>query len=59
MSIYDNIYNLLNQYVFGGNIIPSTVQDSSCSLIATALCIFVVAIPFVLVWRVIKMLAGG
>lgn len=59
MTIYDSIYNLLNQYIFGGNIIPSSVQESSCSLVATALCLFVVAIPFVMVWRLIKLLGGN
>lgn len=59
MSVYDSIYDLLNQYIFSGNIIPSSVQDSSCSLVATALCLFVVAIPFIMVWRLIKLLGGN
>lgn len=59
MSIYDSIYDLLNQYIFGGNIIPSSIQDSSCSLVSTALCLFVVAIPFIMVWRLIKLLGGN
>lgn len=58
MTIYDSIYELLNQFVFGGNIIPSSIQDSACSIVSTALCLFVVSIPFVLVWRVLKLMVG-
>lgn len=58
MTIYESIYDLLNDFVFGGTIIPSSIQDSACSIVSTALCLFVVSIPFILVWRLIKLLAG-
>ena len=44
MNIYQSFYDLINQYVFGN------------SIVSTIAVIFVVALPFMLVWKVIKML---
>lgn len=56
MGIYQNLYDLIVQYVYGGNL--PVDGELIATLIATAGSLFVVAIPFILVWRVIRMLAG-
>lgn len=57
MSIYTQIYSILHEYIFGLAEL-TTAQDSALSLISLAFCSFIVFIPFVLVWRVIKLLLG-
>ena len=58
MSIYDHIYNILNNFIFGGNVIPGSFQDSSLSLLSTCLCVFVVLFPFILAYRFVRLLSG-
>lgn len=58
MNIYNSIYDLLNTYVFGGSITANSVQDLAVTLVSLTACIFLVSIPFLIVWKVIKMLGG-
>lgn len=58
MNIYQGLYELINQYIYGGTIVAESVADLVATLLSTAGCIFLVAIPFVLVWRICKMLMG-
>lgn len=55
MNIYQAIYDLINGYVFGGTVAVETYPDLVCIALSTMACIFVMALPFVLVWRCIKM----
>lgn len=57
MGIYQNLYALLEQYVYGGTL--TTDAELVCTLTATAGCLFLVALPFTLVWRLIKMIGGN
>lgn len=59
MNIYQTLYDIINQYVFNNSIVVNSVQDLATTLISLAGTIFVIAIPFILVWRVIKMLGGN
>lgn len=56
MGIYQNLYNLIVQYVYGNNV-PAD-GELIATLIATAGSIFVVALPFLVVWKVIKLIGG-
>ena len=56
MNIYQSFYDLINQYVFGNSIVVGSHQDLVTVLMSTIAVIFVVALPFMLVWKVIKML---
>lgn len=58
MSIYQSLYDLIAQYVYGG-VELTTHMDLVCVLIATLGCLFVVALPFAVVWLVIKLIVGG
>lgn len=55
MVIYDTLYSLLEQYIYGGYINPGDFSDLVCTLVSTIGCLFVVALPFVVVWRAIKL----
>lgn len=58
MSIYQGLYNLINQYIFGNSIVANSVQDLATTLISLSGCIFLIAVPFMLVWKVIKVILG-
>ena len=59
MSIYDSIYNLFNTYVYGGNIVVGSHQDLVATLMSTIAVVFMVSLPFLVVWKVIKLIMGG
>ena len=52
--IYDSIYNLIETYIFG-IVQVGTYQELICILLSSVGCIFVFSLPFVLVWKVVKM----
>lgn len=58
MNIYNNLYTLIEQYVFGNAIVTGSNQELIATLVATFGTLFVIAIPFALVWKVIKLIAG-
>ena len=53
--IYNDIYNLLLTYVFNGAELTPNI-DLVCILIATLASIIVIALPFLIVWRIIKII---
>lgn len=57
MSIYQNIYDLIVTYVYGGATLSAHMELVTVTL-ATIGCVFVFALPFVLVWKVCKMFVG-
>lgn len=67
-GLLSNIYSVIDHYVFNDAILTAfndgsyTAQIGNIDLVATILSligvIFVVAIPFLLVWRVCKMIGG-
>lgn len=58
MNIYQSLYDLLNTYVFGNSIVANSVQDLATTLISLCGTIFLVAIPFLVVWKIIKVIMG-
>lgn len=53
MSIYQELLNLINTYIYGG-VTMSGTQALTADLIATIGCIALVALPFFVCWRVIQ-----
>ncbi len=53
-NIYQQFYDLLNNYIFGSTVVPNTYEDLICIIISTVACLLLVALPFVIVWRVIR-----
>lgn len=52
MSMYDSIFDLIQTYIYGGQ---SLTPDMNlvCTLISTCACIFCIAIPFFVVYRIL------
>ena len=59
MSIYANILELINTYVFGGSIVSGSYEELVSIILATAGVVFLVALPFTVVWKFIKLIMGG
>lgn len=55
MGIYQELYNLIQQYIYGGVELTSHM-DLVATLVATAGSLFVIAIPFIVVKRFVNML---
>lgn len=59
MNIYQTFYDLLQTYVFGGEILAGSIPDLVSTLLSTGATLFVIAIPFVVVLKVINLIVGG
>lgn len=57
MNIYQSLYDLIATYVFGG-VEMSANMDLVAICISTIGCVFLVALPFLLVYKVIIMITG-
>lgn len=57
MSIYQSIFDLIHTYVYGGVTLTSDMS-LVCTLVSTCACFFCVALPFLIVWKVIKLICG-
>lgn len=55
--IYNNIYALVEQYIYG-SVAVGSYQELVCIAVATMACLFIIALPFLVVWRVIRMVVG-
>ena len=55
MNIYQNCVDLIQQYIYGGAVWTPQTELVAVTL-ATCATVFVFALPFLLVWKVIKML---
>lgn len=58
MNIYQSLYELINTYIFGGSIALNSVPDLVATLLSVCGVVFIFSIPFMLVWRVIRMIGG-
>lgn len=57
MNIYQSLYDLIATYVFGG-VEMTANMDLVAIVISTIGCVFLVALPFLLVYKVICMICG-
>lgn len=55
MSIYQNCYDLIHTYIYGG-VTMGSEMELVCILLATMACVFLFACPFILVWKIIRMI---
>lgn len=58
MSIYENIYNLINTYIYGGGIVDGSFEELVCILLSTCSVLFAFAIPFIVVFGLIKFISS-
>ena len=52
MNIYQSLFDIIHTYIFGG-VEMSSNMELVCILIATIGCLFLICIPFLLVWKLI------
>lgn len=57
VNIYGELYELLSQYLFGGGELSSNQELINIFLTSVGT-IFVFALPFVIVWKVISLVCG-
>ena len=57
-SVYDTIYNLVETYIFGGSIERGSHQDLTATILSSIVCVLVFALPFLIIWKVIKVIMG-
>lgn len=57
MNIYQNLFDLIHEYIFGMEELTANT-DLVCTLVATTGCLFVIAIPFIITWKVIRIIAN-
>lgn len=58
MSMYQSLFDLIHTHIYGGVELTSDM-NLVCTLIATIGCLFVVGIPFFVVYKTITFIFGG
>lgn len=51
--MYQSIYDILELYIFE-TVTVGSYQELVCIMLSAIGCIFLVALPFLIVWRIIK-----
>lgn len=54
--MYYAIYDLFTQYVYGLDVALTSWQELTATIYATTACLFVVSLPFVIVFLVVRAL---
>lgn len=57
--MFQNLYDLINQYVFSGAVQADSYVDLVCTLVSTIGVFALVAIPFVVVFKLVNILFRG
>lgn len=57
MSIYQSIFDLLHTHIYGGVTLTSDM-NLVCTLVSTIACVFMVSLPFLIVYKVINAIMG-
>lgn len=52
--MYFQLYDILHQYIYGADVVLTNWQDLVLTQLSTMGVIFVISLPFVLVWKVIR-----
>lgn len=58
MNYYLDIYETINAYIFGGTLASGTAEHLAVSLFSLCACLFAVALPFIIIWRVMRLILG-
>lgn len=56
--VYQNLYELIDKFIFNFTASTNANADLVCTLVATLGSIFLIALPFMVVWKVAKMIIG-
>lgn len=55
-GIYNEIYNLISNLLFAGSLDP--YEDLICIIVSSCAVLFLISIPFILVFKIIKLLVN-
>lgn len=58
MNIYQSCYDLINTYIYGGQIVQGSYMELVAILTATTATLFLFALPFTIVWKLIKTISN-
>lgn len=58
MGIYQNLFEIIETYIYGGVELTADM-NLIATLIATIGSVFIIAIPFIIVFFIIKFITGG
>ena len=58
-GIYNALYEMIANAIYGGLSSLTGWQELTLTFIATCACLFVLVVPFLIVWKVIKTICGG
>lgn len=53
--MYSTIYDLLLEHIYGLNTVLTGDMELTLTLLSTLFCVFVVVLPFLVCWRIIKL----
>ena len=56
MPIYFTLFDMLHEYIYGLDVLLTPDMELTLTIISTFGSLFVVSLPFLLVWQVIKLL---
>lgn len=59
MNIYENCYNLINQYIYGNSIVAGSWEEMTAVVLSTIGVIFLFSIPYIIVYKAICLIMGG
>ena len=54
---YYELWNMISDFVYGADAVLTSDQQLTLTIICTLGALFVVALPFVLVWRALRLIA--
>lgn len=58
MPIYQSCYELIEQYIYG-TVEVGSYQELVCIAFSTLACLFVMALPFILVYMIIRFIVSA
>lgn len=53
--MYYQLYSILSDYLYGVGAVLSSEQQLTMTILCTLATLFVIAVPFLIVWRIIKL----
>lgn len=56
MNLYQTCFDLINQYIYGNSVVSGTYQELVCIIASTGAVLFLFALPFLLVKKILNML---
>lgn len=56
INLFQSLYDLINTYIFGGLATDGNYYDLVCIIASTFFNVMLVALPFLVIWKVIRII---